>query len=75
MKDLAIKVGLSVSLQVVNAGAIYMAVTHMKLVQNGGATSGDTLLIVAGLFILAKANFAMSKFVKSNQSIQAVATA
>jgi hypothetical protein len=64
MKEIALKLGLAIGMQIINAGTIYGAVIHMRLAQIGGANPSDTLLMVAVLFIVAKLNFTLAKAIK-----------
>ncbi len=70
MREIGLKLVLALGMQMINAGAIYGAVLHMKSTQLGGATSSETLLVVAGLFLLAKGNFMVSKIMRKPLTLQ-----
>jgi hypothetical protein len=67
MKEISLKIALATAMQAINGIAAYGAYTHMQLSQNAGANNGETLLIVASLFIVAKLNFTLAKTMKQRE--------
>lgn len=69
MEYILSKLGLLIGLQFVNIGAVYLALSEINTLKVIGLNSIESISLIGSLFLLAKINFMLSKFIKKAETV------